>query len=157
MEECYVCYEPCSTPAQCKCKNLYVHSSCITIMKIYGKDRCTICKEPYHGVQYVTEEVVLPLAPRYCFFIPTLLRCGNYRMESTDIIMDPLRYVVWALICVVVHRAIINDWMGDFGVDVLYSFFGLIILSFVCSVYRRKATTTTRMIDQPERHVPVAV
>ena len=59
MEECYVCYEPCSTPAQCKCKTLFVHSSCITIMKMYGKTECGISVSYTHLRAHETDSYLV--------------------------------------------------------------------------------------------------
>jgi len=161
MEECYVCYEPCSTPAQCKCKTLYVHSSCITIMKLYGKKECGICKEPYGGTEYVTEEDLgsrLSSPPRYCFLIPTPLRWGNYLVDSSDIVMDPLRFVVLAIVFVLIRRAILNDWMeANYSSDILCAIIALLVLSCICSACRRKVMMTTRIVDQPPHHEPMEV
>lgn len=47
MSECYVCLEPCLTPAPCVCKNLYLHEDCQMIMRLYEQNHCGICKTPY--------------------------------------------------------------------------------------------------------------
>lgn len=47
MPECYVCLEPCTTPAPCLCKSLYLHKDCQMIMRLYEQKHCGICKTPY--------------------------------------------------------------------------------------------------------------
>ena len=59
--ECYVCYEPCIDKAPCLCKTLYVHPSCITILRMYGNKECGVCKTPFDDTDIV--DLVLDAPP----------------------------------------------------------------------------------------------
>ncbi len=125
MTECYVCYDPCTTPAPCLCKTLHVHPSCILIMRIYGKTECGICKTPYLGppVELVEElpqeEEVVETQPWCCFIIPTQFRDST---SETDNFVDIVRYVVLFVIILIIFHVIINpntinidnDWVPSF-------------------------------------------
>lgn len=95
--ECYVCYEPCDTLASCKCKTLYVHDSCIAIMRLYGKESCGVCKEPYPLIERPLElkepdedEHYIPC----CFYIlPTACRQED-DLSTWDKFLDLVRYMI---------------------------------------------------------------
>lgn len=63
MSECYVCLEPCTTPAPCLCKNLYLHDNCQMIMRLYEQKHCGICKTVYEE-----EKKTVKIKTRYMVF-----------------------------------------------------------------------------------------
>ena len=92
--ECYVCYEPCDTLANCKCKTLYVHDSCITIMRLYGKTHCGVCREPYPRIEIpleLIEEEESEQFPCCCYMVPTAFR-GS--ISNIDKCLDVVRYLI---------------------------------------------------------------
>lgn len=97
--ECYVCYEPCDTLASCKCKTLYVHDSCIAIMRLYGKEHCGVCKEPYPAIERPLE-LMEPdeyedeyYRPCCFYFLPTTCRPGE-DLSNLDKCLDVVRYLI---------------------------------------------------------------
>jgi len=121
MTECYVCYEPCKNPAPCLCKTMYVHETCITILRMYGKTECGICRTSFDNS--VPVDMVLdipppapPLPPRIlsddededsleeqptlrrppflCYFLCVPCRCGNYLVTEADVACDSLRILL---------------------------------------------------------------
>lgn len=128
MSECYVCYDPCDTLAPCLCKTMHVHPSCITIMKLYGKTECGICRTPYPGppVEFIpemdpTEEGtnIRDDPPCLCFIVPTLYRRELYHASEMDKFMDIFRYLVFFIVIMMSFHIITypdtvsieNDWI----------------------------------------------
>jgi len=100
--ECYVCYEPCNDPAPCKCKTVFVHPSCITMMKLYDQKECGMCKTPYVELEEPTRWKTVPLA---CLFVPTIFR-PCYDSNDIDKIVDIFRFVVLFSIVITISNYI---------------------------------------------------
>ena len=142
--ECYVCYEPCETPTACKCKTLFVHSSCIAIMQIYGKEECGICKDPYPRVEQPLElfedddtEEELPFPPCCCYFFPTAIR-PDYHISTLDRCFDLLRISISVSIIFVVSYSL-SHLMHQFDIFTPFTFTFLIIMCCcLCAEHRQR-------------------
>lgn len=140
MTECYVCYEPCTDPAPCKCKTLYVHPSCILIMQLYGQRECGVCKTPYsteNSMEFMEEEIEAPvshLPPCCCVCIPTPCR-SMYYVSEYDEFLDIFRYVfIGILVMTFVHFISSPDFLNfseDWPALVIIGFLLIIIGSLV--------------------------
>lgn len=118
--ECYVCYEPCNDRAPCKC-NLYVHPSCITMMKLYDQEHCGVCETPY-------EELFEPKRwnppPFACLLIPAIFR-PCYDTNDIDRIVDVFRFVVIFSIVIT-----INNYVSYGNLDIAPAV--VCVLGFIC-------------------------
>lgn len=159
LHECYVCYEPCETLAECKCKTLYVHSSCIAIMRLYGKTECGVCKEPYPTISQPLElfedeiEFDLEPPPCYCYVFPTSLR-PEYETTECDKFMDLLR-MLFLIAGVFAACAAFTDYSRmDFLTPFTISFLSLMICCFVAEQRTRRLH---HMTDLPTRREPLTV
>lgn len=125
MTECYVCYEPCSEAAPCKCKTMYVHPSCVEMMKIYGKESCGVCGTPYEcETPYEEIEPEWNPPPFVCLIVPTFLR-KCYDSNDIDQIIDIFRFVVFFAIVLS-----IVSYINDRNVDLTPV--TICVLSFIC-------------------------
>ena len=118
MTECYVCYEPCKEPAPCLCKTLYIHDTCLTILRMYGNTQCGVCKTEFDNSVPVDQVLDIPptppLPPReidsddededeeelrrppcICFFICVHFRCCKYKVTDADLACDSLRMMLF--------------------------------------------------------------
>lgn len=153
VHECYVCYEPCQTLANCKCKTLYVHTSCITIMRLYGKTECGICKEPYPEISRPLElfdtedDIEYDVLPCCCYIIPTMFR-SEYLTSDCDKCMDIFRFltfitaifVLWFLFSNYAHRDVLTP-------------FSLSFLSLICCCFvAEQRTRRLQHMQNPHTH-----
>lgn len=156
LHECYVCYEPCETLAECKCKTLYVHSSCITIMRLYGKTECGVCKEPYptlsQPLELFEDEIIIERDPPpcYCYVFPTALR-PEYKITDCDQFMDLIR-TLFLVAGIFAACMVFTDYSKmDFLTPFTLCFLSLMICCFVAEQRTRRLH---RMIDQPTHREP---
>lgn len=152
MTECYVCYEPCTDPAPCKCKTLYVHPSCILIMQLYDQKACGVCKTPYEEVPTQTIKEWKP-PPWWCCCIPTPIRSHIYDTNEVDNAFDIIRYFfIGTQILLVIHVFSDPDTIFDFSKDwvaLLITFFFLVI---ICNLIARKLKTPPRSVHLHIHH-----
>jgi hypothetical protein len=133
-QECYVCYELCDTPAQCNCKTLYVHGSCITIMKLYGKTECGICKEPYIQEEVEEWDDEWNSAPCCWLIVPTDLRPGQYDVNALDKLCDIVRYMIVAVCLMLLIHLSTDTWApDDFDEDFVPAVMLFMLLACCCS------------------------
>lgn len=99
MPECYVCYDDCETRSNCLCKELYVHPSCVEMMKIYGKTGCGVCKQPFPE-----EEIEWNAPPVLCLCLPTCFRPLKYDYNEDDRVFDIIRVCFLFIILLVVFQ-----------------------------------------------------
>ena len=147
MTECYVCYEPCKTLSPCLCKTLYVHDTCITILRMYGNTECGICKTAFDNSIPVDRVIDVPppppLPPRYddsdsdeeddelpappclCYFICVPIRCDKYKVTETDLACDSLRVLISMFSSLVIIGLYSSTFVPDFFVFVVVSMFVL--------------------------------
>ena len=154
MTECYVCYDPCDEPAPCLCKTMYVHPSCILIMKMYGKTECGVCKTPYPGptVEPIPEEnfmpdVIeepLPPTPCWCILVPTFYRLGLYRVTEGDKLFDIIRYVILFMTIMIIFHFITHPNSLEIGDDWLPSFVFFTGLLCCCNILAQKLKSKQR-------------
>lgn len=142
MSECYVCYEPCTDHAPCKCKTLFVHPSCILIMQLYGQKECGVCKTPYVEPQTEIVEEEWNPPPCWCLCIPTPLRSHVYDTNEVDSAFDIVRYVFIGIqILVIVHILSQPNTPFDFSKDwpalVLTSIFLIVACNLAAQRLRR--------------------
>lgn len=137
MTECYVCYEPCTDPAPCKCKTLYVHPSCILIMQLYGQRECGVCKTPYsteNSMEFMEPDLKPQNPPCYCMCVPTPCRT-MYHVSEYDKYLDIFRYVFTGVQIMTLIHVISSPNLFDFSKDwpflVIIGFFLIIIGSLV--------------------------
>jgi hypothetical protein len=164
MSECYVCYEPCDTPAPCLCKTMHVHPSCILIMKMYGRQECGICRTPYPGppVELIEEippefeeEAELITPPCMCCIVPTQYRRDIYYTSECDKCMDIFRYIaLFVLVMFLFHMTtspfavnIDRDWVPSFVM-----FMGMVCC---CSAIGQTIRQKRHNLRQRIRHVAV--
>lgn len=141
MTECYVCYESCKEPAPCLCKTLYIHDSCLTILRMYGNTKCGVCKTEFDNSVPVDQvldipppreidlddededEEVLKLPPCICYFICVNFRCCKYRVTDTDIACDSLRIMLFLFAAFIGINIYSDTLIPDFFVFVVVSMF----------------------------------
>jgi hypothetical protein len=158
LHECYVCYEPCDTLAECKCKTLYVHSSCVTIMRLYGKNECGVCKEPYPPLSqplelFEDELFDLESPPCYCYIFPTALR-PEYDVTDCDQFIDLFRILI-VIVGIFAACIMFTDYSKlDFLTPFTLCFLSLMICCFVAEQRTRRFH---RRIDQPTHREPQTV
>ena len=155
--ECYVCYEPCIDKAPCLCKTLYVHPSCITILRMYGNKECGVCKTPFDDTDIV--DLVLaapppspPLPPReieepytgppdppyLCLFLCVSIRCGRYRTTETDLACDTLRILAY-LLFVYFLLSIFAPWVRpNFLIFILVYMFIIGVYNIINHIIRKR-------------------
>ncbi len=152
MHECYVCYEPCDTLADCKCKTLYVHSSCIAIMRLYGKNECGVCKEPYPTIsrplELIEEDFIREPPPLCCYMIPTQLR-PEYTVTDCDQCLDCFRVIFFIVIIFLLYLSLTNFKSEDFMAPFVICFLSIMLCCFVAE---QRARRLHRMQDQLEHH-----
>lgn len=111
--ECYVCYEPCVDKAPCLCKTLYVHPSCLTILRLYENKECGVCKTPFDDSDVVVDKpdhIDLPDPPYLCYCLCVALRCGDFYISDNDLAFDTLRILLY-LIFVYLLLSIFAPWI----------------------------------------------
>ena len=145
MTECYVCYESCKEPTPCLCKTLYIHDTCLTILRMYGNTECGVCKTAFDNSVPVDQvlDIPPPLPPReidsddeeydevlkrppcICYFICVHFRCCKYRVTDADLACDSLRMMLF-LFAIFIGINIYSDTLiPDFFIFVVVSMFAM--------------------------------
>lgn len=139
MTECYVCYDSCKEPAPCLCKTLYIHDTCLTILRMYGNTECGVCKTKFDNSVPVDQVLDIPptppLPPRddeelkpppcICYFICVNFRCCKYRITEADLACDSLRIMLFlftVFVCINIYSATL---ITDFFIFAAVSMFAL--------------------------------
>ena len=144
MTECYVCYEPCIEPTPCLCKTLYIHDSCLTILRMYGNTQCGVCKTQFDNSVPVDQVLDIPPSPPsppaspepldvpdlkrppcICYLICVKFRCGKYLVTETDLACDSLRMMLFlftVFICISIYS---ESLIPDFFLYVTVTMFAL--------------------------------
>lgn len=148
MTECYVCYEPCKEEAPCLCKTLYIHDTCLTILRMYGNTHCGVCKTEFDNSVPVDQVLDMPptppLPPReidsddededeeelrrppcICYFICVHFRCCKYKVTDADLACDSLRMMLFLFAIFVAINIYSDTLIPDFFVFVVVSMFAM--------------------------------
>ena len=168
MTECYVCYESCDDLAPCLCKTMYVHPSCIVIMKMYGKTECGVCKTPYPGPQVepiceedpnfmpdIIEENGYPPTPCLCFIMPTFYRIGMYRVTEYDKLLDIIRYMLFFAGIMLLYHFMVHPFSSEIDDDWVPSFVFFMAFLCVCSTIAQKLKNKRRSLRLQRRRAAV--
>jgi len=153
MTECYVCLEPCTEPAPCACKTMFVHPSCVTIMRMYGQTSCGMCRTPYLGppvdqieedieedVQEVEDDEWKP-APCLCYVIPTPIRSQQYDVSDFDKLMDIFRYCFIVIFILMILHFADNQPRVDLGSDLVPFMFLFMFIILFCNMIGQRLQT----------------
>ena len=146
MSECYVCYEPCETLSECLCKGLYIHPSCLEMMKIYGKEVCGVCRTPFPE-----EEIEWNVAPCYCLFLPTCFRPIEYDYTEQDRAFDIVRITFVFVCALVIYHLSLTGFQIDSADYVIFAV-GLLAISFCCIGIGKALQTPPHNLDLPLDH-----
>ncbi len=148
MHECYVCYEPCETPSECLCKDLYIHPSCLEMMKIYGKEKCGVCKTPFPETD---EEYEWNPAPCCWLFVPTCFRPLEYDYTEQDRTFDIVRTCL-VFICVLLGYHLYMTGFQIEAADYVIIVFGVCVTSFCCIGIGKTLRRRPHNLDLPLDH-----
>lgn len=146
MTECYVCYESCKEPAPCLCKTLYIHDTCLTILRMYGNTQCGVCRTEFDNSVPVDQvldipptpplppreidsddedEEALKLPPCICYFICVNFRCCKYKVTDSDLACDSLRIMLFLFAIFIGVNIYSDSLLPDFFVFVVVSMFAM--------------------------------
>lgn len=146
MTECYVCYESCKEPAPCLCKTLYIHDTCLTILRMYGNTQCGVCRTEFDNSVPVDQvldipptpplppreidsddedEEALKLPPCICYFICVNFRCCKYRVTDSDLACDSLRIMLFLFAIFISVNIYSDSLLPDFFIFVVVSMFAM--------------------------------
>lgn len=148
MHECYVCYEPCETPSECLCKGLYIHPSCLEMMKIYGKECCGVCKTPFPETE---QEYEWNPTPCYWLILPTCCRPLKYDNTEEDRTFDIVRLCFFFVCCLVgFHLYTVRYYIEP--ADYIIIVFGIMITMFCCIGIGKNLRRQPHNLDLPLDH-----